>query len=79
MNWKLAQKDYQHYLKIERGLADNSISNYLLDVEKLKLFLDSNALSVSPVQIQKETVQQFIFMVQPTECRVIGPRASPWL
>lgn len=72
MNWKLAQKDYQHYLKIERGLAGNSISNYLLDIEKLVLFLDSNSLSVNPIQIQKETVQQFIYEVAKT----LNPRSQ---
>lgn len=72
MNWKLAQKDYQHYLKIERGLAENSISNYLLDVEKLVLFLDNNSLSESPSQIQKETVQQFIYEV----AKIVNPRSQ---
>jgi len=72
MNWRLAQKDYQHYLKIERGLADNSISNYLLDVEKLVLFLNSNSLSTNPIQIQKETVQQFIYEIAKT----VNPRSQ---
>ncbi len=72
MNWKLAQKDYQHYLKIERGLAINSISNYLLDVEKLVLFLERNSISANPIQIQKETVQQFIYEVAKT----VNPRSQ---
>ena len=72
MDWKLAQKDYQHYLKIERGLADNSIDNYLLDVEKLVLFLKNNALTVTPIQIEKETVQQFIYEI----AKVVNPRSQ---
>jgi len=72
MDWKLAQKDYQHYLKIERGLADNSIDNYLLDVEKLVLFLKNNALKVTPIQIEKETVQQFIYEI----AKVVNPRSQ---
>lgn len=72
MNWKIAQKDYQHYLKIERGLADNSISNYLLDVEKLILFLESNAISINPIHIQKETVQQFIYEI----AKIVNPRSQ---
>ncbi|VAW10169.1 Site-specific tyrosine recombinase XerD [hydrothermal vent metagenome] len=66
MNWKSAQQDYHHYLKIERGLAQNSIKNYLWDVKKLVLFLDSNNLNDSPVNIQKETVQRFIHEVAKT-------------
>lgn len=72
MDWKLAQKDYRHYLKIERGLADNSIDNYLLDVEKLVLFLKNNALTVTPIQIEKETVQQFIYEI----AKVVNPRSQ---
>jgi len=72
MNWKLAQKDYQHYLKIERGLADNSIANYIQDVQKLVHFLDSNSVSINPIQIQKETVQQFIYEV----AKSVNPRSQ---
>jgi integrase/recombinase XerD len=72
MNWRQAQIDYQHYLKIERGLAKNSIENYILDVEKLILFLDTNSLSENPIQIQKATVQQFIYEIAKT----INPRSQ---
>lgn len=72
MNWKQALQDYQHYLKIERGLADNSIQNYMLDVEKLILFLDTNTISENPIRIQKGTVQQFIYEIAKT----VNPRSQ---
>lgn len=72
MNWKQALQDYQHYLKIERGLADNSIQNYMLDVEKLILFLDTNIISENPIRIQKDTVQQFIYEIAKT----VNPRSQ---
>lgn len=72
MNWKIAQKDYLHYLKIERGLSENSINNYLLDVDKLTLFLQTNALTIGPIQIQKETVQQFVYELAKT----VNPRSQ---
>ena len=31
MNWLDALKYYQDYLRIERGLSDNSIKNYSFD------------------------------------------------
>ncbi len=61
MNWKSALKDFQHYLKIERGLADNSIASYSLDIEKMTLFLERHKITVTPENIDKETLQQFIY------------------
>ena len=61
MNWKNALQDYRHYLKIERGLAFNTIENYSFDVEKLSNWLELNHIDVSPVAISEEEVQQFIY------------------
>lgn len=72
MNWKQALQDYQHYVKIERGLSKNSITNYVLDIEKLILFLESNNLTDTPVLISKETVQQFIYEV----AKNVNPRSQ---
>ncbi len=72
MNWKQAQEDYKHYLKIERGLAQNSIVNYLWDIEKLVLFLQRNEIQENPIQIQKETVQNFIYEI----AKIINPRSQ---
>ena len=72
MNWKLTLKDYKNYLKIERGLANNSIQNYSLDVEKLILFIEENSIATTPIKIQKETLQQFIYEIAKT----VNPRSQ---
>ncbi|NNL16027.1 MAG: site-specific integrase, partial [Flavobacteriaceae bacterium] len=51
MKWKHALKDYKHYLKIERGLSDNSIESYSNDVVKLINYLDLHKSEISPVDI----------------------------
>src|SRR5690606_26584290 len=61
MKWQNALKDYQLYLKIERGLSKNSIDNYSLDVKKLIGYLEANNISESPISIKTETIQQFIY------------------
>lgn len=63
MNWKTFIKSYQSYLKIERGLSKNTIDNYTFDIERLFLFLESNAIDVSPISITEEVIQQFIYSV----------------
>lgn len=66
MKWQHALKDYQLYLKIERGLSKNSIDNYALDVKKLIGYLETNDLSYSPISITPDIIQQFIYDVAKT-------------
>lgn len=61
MKWKNAVKDYQLYLKIERGLSQNSIDSYSLDIEKLVSYLEANGIFISPIAISSDTIQQFIY------------------
>lgn len=63
MNWITCIKNYQSYLKIERGLSKNTIENYTFDVERLLLFLNENEIIISPLKIGEETLQQFIYSV----------------
>ena len=61
MKWQHALKDYKLYLKIERGLSQNSIDSYALDVQKLILFLELNNIDISPTLIATDSIQQFIY------------------
>lgn len=72
MNWHQALQDYKNYLKIERGLSSNSISNYGLDLQKLMEYLNEHSITESPIQIDQETVQQFIYDVAKT----VNPRSQ---
>ncbi|WP_419212172.1 site-specific tyrosine recombinase XerD [Maribacter sp. X9] len=72
MNWKQALNDYKHYLKLERGLSKNSIQSYTLDIEKLIAFLQSHTITDGPLQIDKGTVQQFIYEI----AKAVNPRSQ---
>ncbi|MFD1096194.1 site-specific tyrosine recombinase XerD [Salegentibacter chungangensis] len=61
MKWQNALQDYRHYLRLERGLSENSIENYSLDILRLIRFLEVKKLKVSPINISEETIQQFIY------------------
>jgi integrase/recombinase XerD len=63
MKWNTLLKDYQLYLKIEKGLAKNSIDSYSLDVKKLMLFLEEHQITVSPISISSENIQTFIYTI----------------
>ncbi|WP_264531193.1 site-specific tyrosine recombinase XerD [Flavobacterium sp. N502540] len=72
MNWNRYIKDYQSYLRIERGLSKNTIENYGFDIERLCLFLETNSIEISPIKIDDETVQQFIYAV----AKEVNPRSQ---
>ena len=63
MSWTNFIKNYQSYLKIERGLSKNTVDNYSFDIERLCLFLQENKIEVSPLKISEETLQQFIYFI----------------
>jgi len=61
MKWKNALQDYQFFLKIEKGLAQNSIDSYARDVKKLISYLDENDITISPLLIHQEAIQEFVY------------------
>ncbi|MEO5776182.1 MAG: site-specific tyrosine recombinase XerD [Flavobacterium sp.] len=63
MNWNSYIKNFQSYLKIERGLSKNTVENYSFDLERLSKFLLENEITISPEKISEETIQQFIYTV----------------
>ncbi len=63
MKWEAALKDYLQYLRIERGLASNTITNYGFDVEKLISYLEQHEITSSPENISEEEIQQFIYAI----------------
>jgi integrase/recombinase XerD len=62
-SWIKLINDYKSYLKIERGLADNSVTNYLFDVQRLLDYLTDKQIDVSPINITEETIQEFIYHI----------------
>ncbi|WP_026755659.1 site-specific tyrosine recombinase/integron integrase [Sediminibacter sp. Hel_I_10] len=63
MLWPQALNDYKYYLKIERGLSTNSVNNYEFDVLKLISYLERNVITSSPIKIDHEIIQGFIYEV----------------
>jgi integrase/recombinase XerD len=57
-NWERYIKDFVSYLKIEKGLAENSILAYQNDVDKLKDF--SGGIGKTADQLNYEDLKQFL-------------------
>ncbi len=76
-NWTNFIADYKLYLKIERGLSLNSVENYVFDINRLLNYLKLNNIDVSPIKIDEETIQQFIYAISAelnarTRARIIS-------
>ncbi|MGV6846594.1 MAG: site-specific tyrosine recombinase XerD [Lutibacter sp.] len=61
MKWTHALEDYSNFLKIEKGLALNSVNSYMRDVKKLIFFLENHKIIDSPKTISQEVVKQFMY------------------
>lgn len=61
MNWNGILKEYIDYLKIERGLSNNTIENYKRDIKKLIKYLDNNEIKESPISISNNQIQEFVY------------------
>ena len=47
MKWEIAINNFKSYLKIERGLSDNSIVSYEIDILKLSSFILNKDLNLT--------------------------------
>lgn len=72
MNWQSITKEYLTFLKIERGLSRNTIDSYGRDIKKLKNYLESNEINISPIKIDDVIIQGFVYSI----AKKISPRSQ---
>lgn len=61
--WFEANQDFQHYLRLQRGLAENTAISYGLDIEKLINYLQKYHITETPENITEDTLRQFVYEV----------------
>lgn len=72
MTWQEALTDYQYFLKIERGLSENSIAAYSQDIKKLIRFLTDHKIDSSPIKIEDTVVERFVY----SSAKLMAPRSQ---
>ena len=55
----MIEREYHTYLKLERGLSNNSVAAYELDFKRMKAYMDEHQIDV--VHATFEDLQAFVF------------------
>ena len=79
MKWETAINNFKSYLKIERGLSDNSIVSYEKDILKLSNFILSKNNSVSPLKVSPDLIKEFIYSISKSISSSSQSRNNIWL
>jgi len=56
-------KGYEGFLRLEKGLSENSVEAYLADIGKLKQFLEIHTITGGPERIGQDTLQRFLVWI----------------
>lgn len=78
MHWDFHIKQFEHYLKLEKSLASNSVEAYVHDIVKLRQFIEISNEEINPDQIKGSDLENFVAYlydlgVSPfTQARVIS-------
>ncbi len=74
--WDFYLKEFKNYLRLEKGLADNSIEAYLRDVKHLQQYTEP--LGIEPPDVSVEQMQSVISLMTEmeiaptTQCRIVS-------
>ncbi|MFW6328123.1 MAG: site-specific tyrosine recombinase XerD [Bacteroidota bacterium] len=73
MNWEQEIEGFKNYLKIEKGLSDNSIHAYITDLYKLVQFLKEQKIEITPEQVKLDHLKE---MIEWVNNKGISPRTQ---
>ncbi len=72
-NWITYINDFKTYLKVERGLSENTLNNYEYDLKRLVSFInDYDSKLITPIKIDTKTIQRFIYQIS----KELSPRSQ---
>lgn len=73
MKWEDSIKGFEEYLRLEKGLSQNSINAYINDISKLQGFLKSNFKGLTPQKVKLNHLKSFVEWLNE---RGVSPRTQ---
>ena len=67
MNWEKLIKDYEYYLKLDKGLSLNSIQAYMNDIKHLRIFCYYYYPTLGPTDVSLEHLEKFLAYLSELE------------
>ena len=61
IKWKICLEEFENFLKFERNMSDNTVSNYIYDLKKLNNFIKQNKIAVEPSNINVDIIREFLY------------------
>ena len=61
MKWSEGIQAFKSYLLLERGLSENTVVNYVYDVQKLVAYFETNNIPIGPTKVSPSDFLQFIY------------------
>lgn len=65
MEWDDGIRDFVRYLRLERGLSQHTQNGYRRDLNLLRIFLEEQKSVQTPVDVDRDTLQWFLYKTAP--------------
>lgn len=62
MNWQSAKKEFDIYLKLEKGLSENTLISYAQDLDKVISYCENLNIN-SPLNVKSSDISEFIYQL----------------
>lgn len=73
MKWEDSIKGFEEYLRLEKGLSQNSINAYINDINKLSEFLRNTFKGITPNKVKLQHLKDFLEMLNK---KGVSPRTQ---
>jgi integrase/recombinase XerD len=78
LSWEAIIKEFEQYLQVERGFAQNTLSAYLSDMQKYKKFFEHDERKLLPQQLTALHIREFLYQLdnlklsEKTQARILA-------